>query len=47
MTARRVVIEGPAGDAVQGDGDVVARLPVEIALAGWTLPVLVGPALLG
>ena len=48
VTAQRVMIDeldgdGPDGDAVQGDGDVVARLPVEIALAGWTLPVLVGP----
>jgi len=47
VTAKRVRIEGPAGDglfadAVQGDGDVLARLPVEIALAGWRLPVLVG-----
>ncbi|PWC34457.1 lipid kinase [Azospirillum sp. TSO35-2] len=46
VTARRVRIEGPAGDGlfadtVQGDGDVLARLPVEITLAGWTLPVLV------
>nr|WP_255635726.1 YegS/Rv2252/BmrU family lipid kinase [Azospirillum sp. 412522] len=47
VTAKRVRIEGPAGDglfadAVQGDGDVLARLPVEIALAGWRLPVLAG-----
>ncbi|CAO3351370.1 diacylglycerol/lipid kinase family protein [Azospirillum melinis] len=47
VTARRVRIEGPAGDglfadAVQGDGDVLARLPVEITLAGWRLPVLAG-----
>ncbi|WP_448207617.1 diacylglycerol/lipid kinase family protein [Azospirillum sp. sgz302134] len=42
VPAERVVIEGPVGDAVQGDGDVIARLPVEIALAPWTLPVLVG-----
>ncbi|MBP2311159.1 diacylglycerol/lipid kinase family protein [Azospirillum soli] len=42
VPAGRVVIEGPAGDAVQGDGDIIARLPVEIALAPWTLPVLVG-----
>ncbi len=41
VTAQRVTIEGPVGDAVQGDGDVVARLPVDIALTGWTLPVLV------
>nr|WP_211105745.1 YegS/Rv2252/BmrU family lipid kinase [Azospirillum melinis] len=47
VTVRRVRIEGPAGDglfadAVQGDGDVLARLPVEITLAGWRLPVLAG-----
>ncbi|MBK1841080.1 YegS/Rv2252/BmrU family lipid kinase [Azospirillum sp. YIM B02556] len=47
VTAKRVRIDGPAGDglfadAVQGDGDVLARLPVEIALAGWRLPVLAG-----
>ncbi len=47
VTAKRVRIEGPAGDglfadAVQGDGDVLARLPVEIALAGWRLPMLSG-----
>ena len=43
VTAQRVTIDGPVGDAVQGDGDVVARLPAEIALAGWTLPVLAPP----
>lgn len=42
VPARALRIEGPEGDAVQGDGDVAARLPVDIALAGWTLPVLVG-----
>jgi lipid kinase, YegS/Rv2252/BmrU family len=42
VPADRVVIEGPVGDAVQGDGDVIARLPVEIVLAPWVLPVLVG-----
>ena len=40
VPAKRVIIEGPVGDAVQGDGDIIARLPVEIALAPWTLPVL-------
>ncbi|CAO3373522.1 diacylglycerol/lipid kinase family protein [Azospirillum argentinense] len=40
LPARRVVIDGPAGEPVQGDGDVIARLPVEIALAPWVLPVL-------
>jgi diacylglycerol kinase (ATP) len=43
IPAQRLRIEGPVGDPVQGDGDVAARLPVDIALAGWTLPVLVGP----
>lgn len=47
VPAERVTIEGPEGDAVQGDGDVIARLPVEIALAPWTLPMLVGPMLVG
>lgn len=47
VPAERVVVTGPPGDAVQGDGDVVARLPVEIAVAPWTLPVLVGPAVVG
>lgn len=28
----RLTVEGPEGEAVQADGDVVARLPVEIAL---------------
>ncbi len=30
MTGRKVRIEGPAGDPVQTDGDIVAALPVEI-----------------
>jgi YegS/Rv2252/BmrU family lipid kinase len=30
--ARAVTIEGPAGDPVQGDGDLVGTLPVEIEL---------------
>jgi YegS/Rv2252/BmrU family lipid kinase len=30
IQAERLTIEGPAGEAVQGDGDVIARLPVEI-----------------
>ena len=32
IPARRVTIEGPIGDPVQGDGDTIARLPVEIAI---------------
>lgn len=30
--ADRLIVEGPEGEAVQADGDVIARLPVEIAL---------------
>ena len=29
---RHVKIEGPSGDPVQGDGDIVARLPVEVSV---------------
>ena len=32
VPARDVLIEGPDGDPVQGDGDVIARLPVRIRL---------------
>ena len=32
LQAERLTIEGPLGDPVQGDGDTIARLPVEIAL---------------
>jgi YegS/Rv2252/BmrU family lipid kinase len=42
LPAREVVIEGPAGDPVQGDGDVIARLPVTITVAPHALP-LVAP----
>lgn len=30
-SGQRIVIDGPAGDPVQADGDIVATLPVEIA----------------
>lgn len=30
IAAERLTVEGPVGEAVQGDGDVVARLPVEV-----------------
>ncbi len=32
LSARRVVVEGPAGEPVQADGDIVAHLPVEIEI---------------
>jgi diacylglycerol kinase (ATP) len=43
LPAREVVIDGPAGEPVQGDGDIVARLPARFE----ALPeaaMLVGPA---
>ncbi|WP_247878361.1 diacylglycerol kinase family protein [Azospirillum sp. TSO22-1] len=43
VPAERLTITGPDGEPVQGDGDVVARLPVEIAVSPWTLPVIVPP----
>ena len=39
----RVTIDGPAGDPVQADGDVVGHLPVEIELREAALPLLVPP----
>ncbi|HWA43573.1 MAG TPA: diacylglycerol kinase family protein [Hypericibacter adhaerens] len=43
LPAREVVIEGPEGDPVQGDGDVIAHLPVTIRLAERPLT-MVAPA---
>lgn len=33
VRGRHVVIEGPQGDPVQGDGDIIGTLPVDITLA--------------
>lgn len=33
LPAKRVSIEGPAGEPVQGDGDVIARLPLDVTVA--------------
>lgn len=41
----RVTIDGPGGDPLQGDGDIIARLPAEILLAPHRIQVLVPPAL--
>lgn len=38
---RRIRIDGPPGDPVQADGDIIARLPVEIALAPRRLGLVV------
>ena len=40
LHAKRVEIEGPAGDPVQGDGDIIARLPVTIELSTVTLELM-------
>ena len=40
IPAAAVSIEGPAGEPVQADGDIIARLPVRIASAARSLPVL-------
>jgi YegS/Rv2252/BmrU family lipid kinase len=42
ITGRRIEIDGPLGDPVQGDGDLVATLPVRIDVADAALP-LIGP----
>ena len=33
LSAQDVVVDGPAGDPVQGDGDMIARLPVRVGMA--------------
>ena len=38
IRARKVIIEGPPGDPVQGDGDLIGRLPVAIELS----PIAIG-----
>lgn len=40
VPAERVLITGTEGEAVQGDGDVIAHLPVDIALSPWRLPMI-------
>jgi len=41
--ASRIEIDGPAGDPIQADGDVIGRLPAAIALAPTTLDVFAPP----
>lgn len=43
VSGREVWIEGPAGDPVQGDGDIIAHLPAEIRVAPVSLS-LMAPA---
>ncbi|WP_114394784.1 diacylglycerol/lipid kinase family protein [Oleisolibacter albus] len=40
LTAIRVRIDGPAGEPVQGDGDIIARLPLTAEIAPFPLQVL-------
>ena len=40
VVGQRVVIEGPPGDPVQGDGDIIARLPVTIELSPVSLELM-------
>jgi diacylglycerol kinase (ATP) len=46
VSGREVRIEGPAGDPVQGDGDIIAHLPVEIRLAPVSLSLMAPAAVL-
>lgn len=41
---RDLTVDGPAGDPIQGDGDVIGHLPARISLAAAILPIAV-PAL--
>lgn len=41
LPADRVILSGPEGEAVQADGDIIARLPAEIVLEPYRLPVVV------
>ncbi len=41
LPAHQIRIEGPAGDPIQGDGDIIARLPCEIALLPDALRIVV------
>jgi len=40
ISARSIVITGPRGAPVQGDGDIVARLPAEIGIADETVELI-------
>jgi diacylglycerol kinase (ATP) len=43
VRAGRVLVEGPEGEAVQGDGDVIARLPLDVRVASGPLTVIAPP----
>ncbi len=41
VAGRRIIIDGPAGDPVQADGDIIARLPLAIDLAPGQLRLVI------
>jgi diacylglycerol kinase family enzyme len=41
VRGRAVMIDGPAGDPLQGDGDIIAHLPVRIEIAPQPLRLIV------
>jgi YegS/Rv2252/BmrU family lipid kinase len=43
LPAREVVIEGPEGDPVQGDGDILTRLPVTVRVLPEALKLVMPP----
>jgi YegS/Rv2252/BmrU family lipid kinase len=43
VRGRAIAIDGPVGDPVQGDGDIIAELPVRIELAPQPLRLMVPP----
>jgi YegS/Rv2252/BmrU family lipid kinase len=43
LPAREVVIEGPEGDPVQGDGDILTRLPVTVRVLPEALKIVMPP----
>lgn len=43
LPGREVLIEGPEGDPVQGDGDILTRLPVTIRVLSEALKLVVPP----
>ena len=42
IRGRKITIEGPAGDPVQGDGDLIGRLPVTIELSPVSISLMRG-----
>ncbi|MBE0530377.1 MAG: diacylglycerol kinase family lipid kinase [Rhodospirillales bacterium] len=43
LPGRQVTIEGPEGEPVQGDGDIIARVPLKAGLAEKTFSVVAPP----